>query len=468
MIDTSQRALLNATWLIKLRWAAVVGQLLTIIVVELLLRIPLFVQPLIVIVGATTISNLLVQRWVALQVVRPQRSFDRSFDFCLGLVSMMDLLSLTALLYATGGAANPFALFFFVNVALSAMLLPRSWAWGLNLLAVACFAFILYDYHPIEILDLGRNMLAVRWSGVWSLTQLGLLVGFAGSASVIVYFLTRLTSSLRRHEHELREAQRRKAESDKLDALGTLAAGAAHELATPLSTIAVVAREVEKTVAARLGDDELHRELVDDVHLIRSELDRCRRILDRMSADAGQAIGEAVHRVAWERIRDETLAGLANAERIQWELRDADRRSTIDVPPASFCQALRGLIQNGLDASAATQFVRVTLERSTPTAWSIRIADQGRGMEPDTVQRVGQPFFTTKAPGQGMGLGVFLAGSLIRRIGGQIHIASTPGTGTTLTLTLPASPAGGEVAERRLDGLASTESSQPIREPGPP
>jgi two-component system sensor histidine kinase RegB len=433
-----QHALLNASWLLKLRWAAVVGQLLTIAIVDLVLRIPLLFEPLLVIIAATAVSNVLLQRWLTLQNRMPAESIDgRQVDLCLGMVSTMDLLSLTALLYATGGATNPFFLFFFLNLGLSAILLPRVWVWGLNLLAIACFTFLLYDHHTIEALELGPDLHSARLTGVWTLFQLAMIVAFAASSSVIVYFLTRLGASLRQQELDLRDAQRRQADLEKLDALGTLAAGTAHELATPLSTIAVVAREVEKAVCQRHKDDTFNQDLVDDIHLIRRELDRCRSILDRMSASAGQTIGEAMQTVTWERVQAEVLDGLHDAQRVDWRTTGVEPASTICVPLTSFGQAVRGLIQNGIDASGTTQRVAVQVLREPDGSWTIRIQDFGHGMEAATAHRVGQPFFTTKPPGKGMGLGVFLADNLIQRLGGSMQIKSGMGMGTVVTIRLP-------------------------------
>jgi two-component system sensor histidine kinase RegB len=263
-----------------------------------------------------------------------------------------------------------------------------------------------------------------------------LFIAFSGWSSVILYFLARLADSLRLHEMELREAQRRQAVNEKMEALGTLAAGAAHELATPLSTIAVVAREVEKAIESHACEN-FDRETVDDIHLIRRELDRCRTILDRMSMDAGQSIAEAVQSVSWSLVRDETLAGLHDADRIDWGISGDQVTGSVHAPLVGLGQALRGLIQNGLDASTPSQRVAVEISGSDPESWTIAIRDRGEGMTREIASRAGQPFFTTKPPGKGMGLGVFLADSLIRRLGGRMEVQSQRGTGTIVTIKLP-------------------------------
>lgn len=429
-------ARLNARWLLQLRWVAVMGQFIAIAIVFLLLRIPLFLPPLLVILAATAVSNLLLWQWLKIHADHEIGDGDRRFERCMALVSTMDLLSLTALLYVTGGATNPFFVFYFVNLALSAIVLPRNWVWGLNLLAIVLFAFISYDYYPVEVLAESMDAHASRWSGVWTLRQIALVIAFAGCSSVIVYFLTRLTIALRQHEADLREAQRLQAASEQLEALGTLAAGAAHELATPLSTIAVVAHEVEKVLETREGDG-VDREVAGDIRLIRRELDRCRKILDRMSIGAGQTIAETIQDVSWAQLKTETLAGLGDVERVDWQADCDEQAATVPIPLVGLSQALRGLIQNALDASTESQRVFVEIRPGSENGWRITIRDQGQGMSPETARRAGQPFFTTKPPGKGMGLGVFLADNLIRRLGGKMEIRSAVDSGTSVTIQLP-------------------------------
>jgi two-component system sensor histidine kinase RegB len=156
-----------------------------------------------------------------------------------------------------------------------------------------------------------------------------------------------------------------------------------------------------------------------------------------MSVHAGQTIAEAMQRVSWGRIREETLAGLENADRVDWHTGCDESIEAVQVPLAGLGQALRGLIQNGMDASAPDQRVQVEVSGTKPGVWTIAIRDRGGGMSRDTARRAGQPFFTTKPPGKGMGLGVFLADSLIRRLGGRMDVHSEHGTGTTVAIELP-------------------------------
>lgn len=349
---------------------------------------------------------------------------------------VMDMLSLTALLFASGGPSNPFMLFFFVNLSLSALVLSRQWAWWLNGLSMICFGLLLYEHIQMDQLDFGLQLLPIRQTGQVSLAQMGLFVAFATCSSVIVYFMTRLTDELRQQQIDLRVAQERQSKSEKIEALGTLAAGAAHELATPLSTIAVVAGDVEKAFDEHPPDFPGADEVIEDVHLIRSQLDRCRKILDRMSSHAGETVGEAFQAVTMRQLADEVLDELPERQQIVLNLSDNNAVKTLRVPLDSICQAIRGLVQNAIDVSQGRSKVKVNIDHDSE-GWRWQIVDTGEGMSPDVLQRIREPFFTTKPPGQGMGLGLFLANNVIQRLDGEIDIQSKPGIGTTVTVRLP-------------------------------
>jgi two-component system sensor histidine kinase RegB len=422
--------------MIKLRWVAVVGQLITIGTVMYLLGIQIPLPwALLVVILATAVSNIFLTVWLGhwRQLVEYEA---HHWNLILGLVMVMDLLSLTTLLFATGGPNNPFWLFYFVNLTLSALILSRNWAWALNLLSVICFAFLLYEHDEIAELNLGQFMVPIRQAGSPSLVQLGLLIAYTASSSVLVYFMTRLTAEMGIQESNLRVAQQQQSRSEKLEALGTLAAGTAHELATPLSTIAVVARDVERFFEDNPLQSPGADEVIDDIHLIRSQLDRCRSILNRMAGQAGQAIGESIQLVSVADFWEAVLADLPNRDRIRMELNADVAAESIHAPLVVLSQAIRGLVQNALDADVANLGIEIELKRFA-SHWHWEIHDRGAGMSPDVLNRVSEPFFTTKPTGKGMGLGVFLARNVIERLDGSIDFQSTSGSGTRVTIRLP-------------------------------
>jgi two-component system sensor histidine kinase RegB len=226
----------------------------------------------------------------------------------------------------------------------------------------------------------------------------------------------------------MRERQARDA---RLIGLATLAAGAAHELSTPLGTIAVAARELERSLddAAAAGDRR------EDIQLIRAEIERCRRVLNDMASRSG-ATGEAPSPRALADLASDVLAQLAPDERRRVDV-SIPGDVTIRWPAAAVTRALANIVRNGLQASAPDDRVTLAARREPSDHVVVTIADRGHGMAPDVRARAGEPFYTTKPEGSGMGLGLFVATSTIDQLGGTLRVTSAAGQGTTVDVALP-------------------------------
>jgi two-component system sensor histidine kinase RegB len=175
------------------------------------------------------------------------------------------------------------------------------------------------------------------------------------------------------------------------------------------------------------------------VQLMRREVERCRRILERMRVDAGESAGERFARISARELVSECLAEAEGYERAAVRVAFAAGAGDASalVPRRAFGQALRGLVDNARDASPDGVPVELRVGAAADGALSFDVVDRGPGIPDDLLARVGEPFFTTKPAGKGMGLGVFLARALVERLGGRFAIRSTPGSGTVATLTLP-------------------------------
>lgn len=411
------------SWLVHLHWWAILGQLVVIFAAQSVTGIGLPIEPLAVLIGVELAGNVALLVWA---------SRVRVTDATIAAVMFLDVVVLTILLDLTGGVSNPFSTLYLVNVALAAVLLPPRWSWALMGSSLAAFATLFVheevvgpSHHLRSHVD-GGHMMSAHLRGMW--------VAFALAAVFIVFFVQRVSSQLAARERELQLTRARSARREKLASLATLAAGAAHELSTPLSTIAIVAKELQRSLAA----EKLPPEVREDLQLVRDQVARCRDILDRMAAHAGENVGEPLAELTVHAWIDAALEGFAGRARVRVEV--PEPRAALVGPPRALAETLRGLVKNAVQASPGDATVTI---RASSTRERIRVSvlDRGAGMTPDVLSRVGEPFFTTKVPGEGMGLGLFLTRALAEQLGGEFHIVSRAGAGTEAWIDLPAATA---------------------------
>ncbi len=441
----------TAIWLTQLRWIAVAGQLLVIGYVWFALHVPLPIIELLVLVTGTAISNAILWLWAKklrrtsqAVVVKGANELAELTGFAdeaiggraIGSLIGIDVLTLTALLYFSGGAANPFIFFYFANIAIAGMILPRTWAWSISLASILGGLFLLNRAYPLEVFD--RSPLAQ--DAKFGVIKYAFLIAFSTCCLVITYFVSMLAMELRQREIQLATVEKERERSQRLEALATLAAGAGHELASPLSTIAVVAKELSRNLVNTNASHSVRR----DVELIREELNRCKDILRRMKSGAGEAAAENLRPVSLGEILRETVQAMREPHRVNIQMSNAISDCLGILPKQALSQALRNLLQNGLDASAQQQTIDLTVavnklisSKKSKEIWQLTITDQGSGMTEEVKRRIGEPFFTTKEVGQGMGLGVFLTRNVIRGLGGEIVFESSPDGGTICLVTLP-------------------------------
>jgi len=347
---------------------------------------------------------------------------------------MLDIAILTALLYLTGGPPNPFSFLYLVQIALAAVLVRARWTWMLVGLSFVGFGILIVAHEPLAIPEDNRVI------GAW--------VALGVASAFVVYFLLRITGALAERERELTEARHLAARQERLASLATMAAGAAHELSTPLGTVALAAKELERA----LTKDGATSELAADAQLIREQVGRCRAILEQMAQGAG-TVGEGVAACTVADLLDEALVGIRETPRVLREHTDDVGRSPLRLPPRAVSQALRSLVTNAQDASPPNAAVVVQVVRDDDVL-ALSVRDRGAGMPRDVLARIGEPFFTTKAPGRGMGLGLFLARAVIEGVGGSLQIDSKAGHGTSVHVRLP-TDAGARISESILPRVVS-------------
>lgn len=430
---------ISVHWFISLRWVAVLGQFVTVLMVNYAFEIQLALQPLMTIIGLTALSNLLLMAWsLKSRQALAQATLTRLWANVLAAVMGVDLLLLTLLLYYSGGPSNPFWIFYMVNLCLAGIELTAWVAWCLNFLAVFCFAFLLFEHHPLNLNTIDLLLPSIAETKTVTILHNGVFVAFITCSSVIVFFTTLVTSKLRKREEELRTLESRRIRGEKLEALGTLAAGAAHELATPLGTIAVIAGELQRELKQKSQDPQL----IEDVTLIRKELERCRAILNHMSAQAGEGTVDKKIDLTGQQLLDLLLNDLKDLARVIPVITPEAAACTVQIEPYVTSQALRGMIKNALEASSANKPVQVELSRQKGML-RLSVTDEGSGMPEHVLSRMGEPFFTTKQTGKGMGLGVFLARTVVERLGGEMQVSSAPGQGTIVRCLIPSKNSSG-------------------------
>lgn len=355
---------------------------------------------------------------------------------------LLDMAILTGLFYATGGYANPFVWMYLLPLTVAAVALPWRLTWLVALLAVGCYSALMFWYQPLPTMPMemtGMDMSGMsaaemrqmhmhpRQSG-FSIHLLGMWAGFVVSAGVIAFFVERMGRSLREYDRLVAETRERMLESERMLALGTLATAAAHELGTPLATMAVVAGEMAR-------DNRDTPELREPLGILCGQIDRCKQILTSITASAGQQRAEDAEAQAVDQFVGKIVDCWHDARpatRLELEMRGKSPAPII-VLDRTVGQALVNLLDNAADASPVCVEVVV---KWTDAELTVDIRDHGPGVEQSIADHVGTPFFTTKED-RGLGLGLYLARLIFERFGGSVQLKRHPQGGTVAHVRLP-------------------------------
>lgn len=410
--------LVTGPWLVRLRWAAALSQAIGVAVAVAALGLALPLAPIAVLIGILAASNLVLGWWVAKGGSAEPRVY--------GGVLALDVTLLTALLWLTGGTSNPFTTVYLVYIALAAVTLGSRWTWTIAVLSVTGYA-ILFAIAPAadpHATHRPADELAGHLAGMW--------VAFLSAAVLIGFFVTRVREALDQRERALAEARQLAAAQERLASLTTLAAGAAHELATPLATIAVASKEL-----LREAEASNHPSLIEDAALIRSQVERCRQILDQMSGRADATTADPAVVIDPAAVIGAAIDALPAGAASRVEVTMAGTATGVSLPQLGVARVLTTVIKNALDASGEDGRVAIAVT-SSPATLTFAVRDTGRGMDEATAARAGEPFFTTKPAGAGFGLGLFLARTFVEQWGGRLSLASQAGRGTVATVSFTA------------------------------
>jgi two-component system sensor histidine kinase RegB len=405
-------------WVFRLRYGMVAGEAAIILGMAYGFRLDFSVVWTLAPVAIVLLSNIFLSRLIALPFRFPQEM--------LGAMLCLDTLCLTVVLGLTGGPMNPFSLIYLVLITLSAVVLRKVWTRALSVLSTFCFGLLFFFHAQPAIFSMQHEEqgLSPHLVGMW--------VAFLIAAGLITFFTGKIADALRTREQEVLTLQDQVAKSERLASLVTLAAGAAHELGTPLATIAVVARELERYAS----EFRNNAAVLEDAKLIRSEVDRCRRILEQMSVQSAEPMGEIPAAVEIGDLAAGVVAQFAEPKQKLLHLVLLDESMTAILPVKATIQSLTALIQNALDANIDNRPIVIEFS-TTQSAIQIQVRDRGHGIPAAVLRRISEPFFTTKEPGKGMGLGTFLVRTFAERLGGDLSFHSSADGGTTVTIKLP-------------------------------
>lgn len=407
-----QAPALNVRRLLWIRMIAVPGAALLFLLVQRLYGLPLQTLPLLMIMLALVGYNL----WLFSRLGRGATLSEREFF----LQMLVDVLALTGILYYSGGASNPFVFFFLLPLVITATVLPRRLTWAMALITACCYTLLLLAGDRVA--DFMHHVGA----GFGNLHVFGMWLGFVLIAGLIAHFVAGMAETLRERDRRLAEAREQALRDEQVLALATLAAGAAHELSTPLATMKVLTGELRERFAGS-PDPALGRQL----GILEAQVDRCKEALSVISASAGATRAEAGQR---ERL-DRYLARLCSMVR---SLRPGAEITIIREDPSEsapmiysdqlLSQAILNIIHNAVDASPRS--VRVLWRVGDGRLW-ITVCDQGGGIRADALEMPGQ-----SSKEGGLGLGLFLTRTAIRQFGGEIGLDNRDG-GAQVSLCLP-------------------------------
>ncbi len=404
-------------YVLLLRTFAIGGQIAALVAAYYVLHITPPLLPVTLVILALSLFTLF--SWWRMKTGQSESVLDRTIFSQL----FVDILALAVLLYLTGGSVNPFVSLFLLPVTVAAATLQSRYTWWVAALAAICYTALMFIHLPAPQWGYAdHHHFAFHLWGMW--------FGFVLSAAVVAYFVARMGGMLRAHDQELARVRENALQANQLVALGALAAGTAHQLGTPLATMAVLAKEIERELTS------LPR-LTQKLRLLRDQINRCKEILSQMAIQAGQVKAEGGRPVTLDRFLEEVIAewhGLRPEASVKtcW---DGPHPAPRIIADRALIQAILNVLNNAADASAKAVEVKAHWEQDRLV---IEIQDEGPGLPASFRDHIGKPFFTTKPPGKGMGLGLYLTQRTLDRLGGRLEFSETVGaSGACAKITLP-------------------------------
>lgn len=363
----------------------------------------------------------------------------------------IDVVAIASILYLTGGASNPLTWVFLLPLIITAIMLPQSYAWYMVILTASTYTVLITYNIPLPSIEphmpdpeqmvnlssadshvLMQQAHEMRDRHYYNLHMFGMWLGFVFSAGLVAFFVVELSKTLRFQERSLSEARENALRDERVISLGTLAASAAHDMGTPLGTIAIMAHELKSEYPEHRFPD-LHEKML----IMQEQIDRCKQALSVMSATAGEMRAESGRAMHFS----DYLDNLIN----QWRTHKPGVKLNFFINPAvveeasiiaerTLTHSIINILNNAAEASPSDFGIELhaawDLEHAT-----LKIRDFGTGLPPEIIQLGGKlPVTSSKL---GLGVGLFLAYSAISRLGGKINFYNLETQGACVEITLP-------------------------------
>ncbi|GJM12686.1 MAG: two-component sensor histidine kinase [Pseudohongiella sp.] len=342
---------------------------------------------------------------------------------------LVDVLFLIVLLLNTGGASNPLISYLLVLLALTATLLPQVYVNIFSIGAILVYtSFLLLDLTS----DHGMAMSPENEVMTFQLHLVGMWVIFLVSAILISVLITRMANAIKIRELNLAEAREHELRNEQLVAIGTLSAGTAHALGTPLSTMAVLLTELDNLDAEELKATDIKS----DISLLRQQVTRCKNSLTQLIRYYNKDNPEEIEKVSLRNFAEDIQDYIVNihpASAIQFHI--DDRSDSVVTSNLSVKHAVINIIENAIKASRNRVDVSFTINDDIPSKFEISVKDDGPGIPNDVMEKLGEPFISRRK--ESMGLGIFLANAAIERLGGSIEMTNMKEGGAHSIIRLP-------------------------------
>jgi two-component system, sensor histidine kinase RegB len=433
----------NLKWLFILRNMMILGECFFVVMFVYGLNIMIPEQQLWLVIVAIIAFNAYTS--MRLQTDDPVTELEIFSQLCI------DVFSIAALLYLTGGASNPITWVFLLPLIITAIMLPQAYAWYMVILTTSMYSILIAFNVPLPSIaphmpdpgllhpspDAANNEMlqkthAISDNHYYNLHMFGMWFGFVFSAGLVAFFATELANTLKKQERSLAEARENALRDERVVALGTLAASAAHDMGTPLGTIAIVVHELLQDMPDRhLPDFE------EKMHILQTQVDRCKGALSLMSASAGEMRAESGNLMLLTNYMDDVLYQWRTHKpmaKLQYFVDPDIEVDALIIAERTLTHGLINILNNAAEFTDPEQGVEFHVQW-TKQELSVKIRDYGPGFPVEIVDFAGKQPVSSK--NKGLGVGLFLAYSTINRLGGNIEFHNMASGGACVEINLP-------------------------------